>query len=71
MYTRGKEVCKALKYNKKTAHLSVENDAHKYDLSKWSAADHLLNWPPDSRKLRSKVSNDRYTWIMYACELAP
>ena len=31
-------------------HCSRENYAHKYDLSKWSAADHLLNWPSDSRK---------------------
>ena len=31
-------------------HCSRENYAHKYDLTKWSAADHLLNWPSDSRK---------------------
>ena len=29
---------------------SRENYTQKYDLTKWSAADHLLNWPPDSRK---------------------
>ena len=38
-WTRAKEVCKALEYNKKTAHVisahvSVENYTHKYDLSK-------------------------------------
>ena len=50
-------MCKALEYNKK--HVSVENYAHKYDLSKWSVTDHLLNWLPDSRKLRSKVWFDQ------------
>ena len=54
-WTSAKEVCKALEYNKKTsdvirAHVSVENYAHKYDLSKFPAVDHLLNWPSDSRK---------------------
>ena len=44
---------------------SHENYAQKYDLSKVFTADTLLNWPSDSRKLRSKVSNDRCTWIMY------
>ena len=42
-------------------YLTREN--YKYDLSKWSAANHLLNWSSDSRKLRSKVSNDRCLWI--------
>ena len=42
-WTRAKEVCKALEYNKKTAHVvrahvSVENYAHKYDLSEVPAA---------------------------------
>ena len=54
-WTRAKEVCKALEYNKKTAHVirahvSVENYAHKYDLSKVSIASTSLEWPPDSRK---------------------
>ena len=38
MLTRAKEVCKALEYNKRTAHVlrahaSVENYAHKYDVT--------------------------------------
>ena len=53
-WTRAKEVCKALEYNKKTAHVvrahvSVDNYAQKYDLTKWSA-DQPVNWPSDSRK---------------------
>ena len=53
--TRTKEVCKALEYSRSINHMikdhcSRENYAHKYDLSKWSSADHLLNWPSDSRK---------------------
>ena len=57
-WTRSKELCKALKYNKKTsktantirAHCSRENYAHKYELTKVHAACTLLNWPSDSRK---------------------
>ena len=54
-WTRAKEMCKALEYSQSInhvikAHCSRENYAHKYDLSKWSTADHLLNWPSDLRK---------------------
>ena len=47
-------MCKALEYNKKTAHVirahvSVENYAQKYDLTKVPTAGTLLNWPSDSR----------------------
>ena len=54
-WARAKEVCKALEYNKKTAHVirphvSVENYAQKYDLTKVPTAGTLLNWPSDSRK---------------------
>ena len=57
-WTRANEVCKALEYNKKTAHVirahvSVENYTHKYDLTKVHAACTSLEWRPDSRKLRS------------------
>ena len=54
-WIRAKEVCRALEYNKKTAHVirvhcSRKNYAQKYDLSKVSAVGTLLNWPSDSRK---------------------
>ena len=54
-WTRAKEVSKALEYSRSINHVikvhcSRENYAQKYDLSKWSAADHLLNWPTDLRK---------------------
>ena len=49
-WTRAKEICRALEYNKatKTAdivrHLcSQENYAQKYDLTKWAAADPPVN----------------------------
>ena len=47
-WARAKEVCKALEYSRSINHVikvhcSWENYAQKYDLSKWSAADHLLN----------------------------
>ena len=47
-WTRAKDVCKALEYNKKTArviraHCSRENYAQKYDLTKVPTAGILLN----------------------------
>ena len=50
-WTRAKEVCKALEYNKKTAHVirahcSQENYVHKYDLGNVSTASTSLEWPP-------------------------
>ena len=38
-------MCKTLEYNKKTAHVSVESYAHKYDLSKVPTAGTSLEWP--------------------------
>ena len=54
-WTRAKEVCKVLEYSRSINHVikdhcSRENYAQKYDLTRWSATDHLLNWPSDSRK---------------------
>ena len=47
-WARAKEVCRALEYNNKTAHVIRahcirENYAQKYDLSKVFTADTLLN----------------------------
>ena len=54
-WTRAKEVCKALQYNKKTADIikafcSKENFAHKYQLSEFPAAGNFMDWPKYSRK---------------------
>ena len=54
-WARGKEVCRALEYNKKTdhvikAHVSLENYAQKYPMSNVPAVFTSVNWPKDSRK---------------------
>ena len=54
-WTRVKEVCKALEYNKKTAHVirahcTRENYAQKYDLTSVPTAGTPVNWPMDSQK---------------------
>ena len=49
-WTCAREVCKALEYNKKTAHVSPENYAQKYQMSNVPAAVTSINWPKDSRK---------------------
>ena len=52
---RTKEVCKALKYREKTAHIirahcSTENFTQKYQLSRFPAAGNSVNWPIDLQK---------------------
>ena len=49
-WTCAREVCKALEYHKKTAHVSPENYAQKYQMSNVPAAVTSINWPKDSRK---------------------
>ena len=49
-WTRTRELCKALQYNKKSAHVSPENYAQKYQMSNVPAAVASINWPKDSRK---------------------
>ena len=56
-WTRAKEVCWALQYNKKTAnivknHCSKENYVQKYQMSGVPAAVTLVDWPKDSQKVR-------------------
>ena len=56
-WKRAREVCRAIEYGKATkathvikAHVSPENDAHKWQLIKVSAASNSNNWAKDSRK---------------------
>ena len=54
-WTRAKEVCKALKYQRQTAHVirdyvSAEKFTYKYQLIKLAETDTFANWPKDSRK---------------------
>ena len=58
-WTRAKEVCKALEYSQRINHVikdhcTRENYAQKYDLTRGSAANPVLNWPSDS------IKNDYY-----------
>ena len=54
-WTRTREVCKALRYEKKTAtivknHCSKENYAHKYQISSVPTSGTPVDWPKDSQK---------------------
>ena len=54
-WTRSKEVCKALKYQRQTAHVirdnvSAEKFTYKYQLIKLAETNTFGNWPKDSRK---------------------
>ena len=55
-WTCAREVCRALKYNKKTvnilkSHCSKENYAQKYQMSTAQAAVTHVDWPKDSQKV--------------------
>ena len=55
LWTRAKELCRALEYNKKTAHVikahvSPENYAHKWQLTEHVSETRPFNWPKDLRK---------------------
>ena len=72
-WTRAKEVCKALEYNKKTAHViiahvSVENYAQKYDLTKVPTAGNLLNWPSDSRKTDYYLNEEGMYEVLFSSQ---
>ena len=55
LWTRAREVCKALEYNKKTTdvvrhHCSRENYAHKWKLTGFISETKPVDWPKYSRK---------------------
>ena len=55
-WARAREVCKALRYEKKTAniaknHYSRENYAQKYQMSSVPAAGTAVDWPKDSQNV--------------------
>ena len=65
-WTSAKEVCKALRYNKKTAnivknHCSKENYAQKYQMSGIPAAFTHVDWPKDSQKFDIYINEE----VMY------
>ena len=62
-WTSAKEVCRALKYNKKTVDLrksfcDQEHYAQKHQLIKFSAAGNFVNWQKDSRKDDYCINNE-------------
>ena len=72
-WTRAKEVCKALEYNKKTAHVirahcSRENYAHKYDLTSVPTAGTPVNWPKDSQKYNLYINEERMHELVFSSQ---
>ena len=63
LWTRGKEVCRALEYNKKTSsivkiHCSKQNCPHKWQLSSVHAACTPIIWSRDSQKLDLYINEE-------------
>ena len=74
-WTHAKEVCKALEYNKKTAHVirahcSWENYAHKYDLTSVPTAGTPVNWPKDSQKYDLYINEEGMYELLFSSLLA-
>ena len=72
-WTRAKEVCKALEYNKKTAHVirahcSRENYAHKYDLTSVPTAGTPVNWPKDSQKYDLYINEEGMYELLFSSQ---
>ena len=72
-WTCAKEVCKALEYNKKTAHVvrahcSLENYAQKYDLSGVPAAVTPVNWPIDSQKYDIYINEEGMYEVLFSSQ---
>ena len=62
-WLRAREVCRALKYNKKTAnivknHCSKENYAQKYQMSDVPTAVTPVDWPKDSQKFGIYINEE-------------
>ena len=62
-WTRARKVCKALRYEKKTAnnakkHCSKENYAKKYQLSSVTAAGTPVDWLKDSQRLDIYINEE-------------
>ena len=62
-WTRFKEVCRALEYNKKTADIvkafcSRENYTEKYQMIKLVSETRSVNWPPDSQKYNIYINEE-------------
>ena len=72
-WTRAREVCKALEYNKKTAHVikahvSPENYAQKYQMSSVPAAVTPINWPKDSQKYDIYINEEGMYEIVFSSQ---
>ena len=72
-WTHTREVCKALEYNQKIAHVikahvSPENYAHKYQLSEFVSEMNFMDWPKDSRKDDYYVNEERMIEVLVSSQ---
>ena len=70
-WTRAREACRALEYNKKTADIvktfcSGENYAQKWQLNKFPAAGNFMDWPKDSRKNDCYINEEGMYEIVFS-----
>ena len=72
-WCRAKEVCKALEYREKTAHIirghcSTENITQKYQLSGVGVADTLINWPSDLQKYDLYINEEGLYELVFSSQ---
>ena len=72
-WAHAKEVCKALEYNKKTAHVirahrTRENYAQKYDLTSVTTAVTPVNWPKESQKYDLYINEEGMYEVLFGSQ---
>ena len=72
-WTRVREVCKALEYNKKTNHVikayvSPENYAQKYQISSVPTAVMPINWPKDLQKYYIYITEEGMYELLFSSQ---
>ena len=72
-WTRGKEVCQALQYKKKTndvlsTFVSKENKQHKYELQGRFSTKYPVNWPKDSQKYDLYINEEGMYELMFSSQ---
>ena len=73
-YTRAKEACRALKYQKSRArdvlekHVSIGNKQHKLQLEGLAAAAHPLEWPKNSQTDDYYINEEGMYELLFSCQ---
>ena len=76
LWTRAREVCKALEYDAKTskttniirAHCSPKNTTQKYEMSSVHAVGTPVNWPKESQKYHIYINEEGMYEVVFSSQ---